>query len=97
MRSSMGVPEAMREAVGVFVAAAGIGVEVVSSGECTVEVAEGGKGRACSLSRLYIGGWIGCGRAHVLAEKLGVRTRQMAKLLDFLNIKIRHCELGCFR
>ena len=97
MRSSMGVPEAMREAVGVFLAGAGIGVEVVSTDECTVEVAEGGKGRACSLARLYIGGWIGCGRAHVLAEKLGIQTRQMAKLLDFLNIKIRHCELGCFQ
>ncbi len=96
MRSILGVPEAMLESVATFCSAADIPLEVVSTGDCTVRVVEAEERLPSTLSCLYIDGWIACGRAHVIAARLQIQTRQIGKLLDLFNIKIRHCQLGCF-
>ena len=45
---------------------------------------------------LHPGGSISCGDARLLAGNLGITGRELGQLLDFLKIKIRDCELGCF-
>ena len=39
---------------------------------------------------------IPCKEALALAEKEGIPTQKMAKLLTKHNIKITSCQLGCF-
>ncbi len=41
-------------------------------------------------------GRIACAAAFRLAKELSLPTRDMAKLLDELGIKIKLCQLGCF-
>ena len=45
---------------------------------------------------LETGGTISCPDARALAEKLEITPAQFGKLLNLLNIKVRHCELGLF-
>ena len=97
MRGTLCVPETMLAALGEFVQAERIPVNVVSmDDDCTVQVMKANERRRCGLRRLYVGGFIACETARGTAVKLGIRTRQMGKLLDFLDIKVRSCSLGCF-
>jgi hypothetical protein len=96
VRSALRVPEAMLESLSEFCRVANIPLDVVSTGQAGLDVVEAAQRRPCSLSRLYIGGWISCGRAHGIAARLDIQPRQMGRLLSFFNIKIRHCQLGCF-
>ena len=43
------------------------------------------------------GGKIACKEAMKLAVKLGVPTQNMADLLDQYKVKIKECQLGCFK
>lgn len=97
MRGTLGVPEALLHPIANFVNAEGIGVVLVSGDDCTVEVVEADERRRCGLRRLHPGGFIACETARGMAAKLGIRVRQIGKLLDFLNIKVRNCGLGCFK
>ena len=96
MKATLGVPAEMLEAVVNFVSGAGIALPVVADDDCTVQVVKADERRRCGLRRLYVGGFIACETARGTAVKLGIRTRQMGKLLDFLDIKVRSCSLGCF-
>jgi len=88
----LGVPETLRAALSEFVAAEGIRLAVVpTDDDCTVQVVAANERHRCGLRRLYPGGFIACETARSMAVKLGIRTRQMGKLLDFLNIKVRNC------
>ena len=42
-------------------------------------------------------GEITCQEALKLAGKLQVRSRSVGESADKLKIKIRHCQLGCFK
>ena len=97
MTGTLSVPGNLRAALSEFVAAEGIRVGVVPTDDnCTVQVVVANERRRCGLRKLYPGGFIACETARSMAAKLGIRTRQMGKLLDFLNIKVRNCGLGCF-
>jgi len=97
MRGTLGVPEALRELIADFVNVEGIAVDLISGEDCTVQIVNADERRRCGLRRLYTGGFIACETARSMAVKLGIRTRQMGRLLDFLNIKVRNCGLGCFK
>jgi LAO/AO transport system kinase len=43
------------------------------------------------------GGKITCKEAMKLAAKLKVPTKNMADLLNKYNVKIKECQLGCFK
>ena len=97
MTGTLGVPETLLAPLGEVVEAQGILVKVNSTGDdCTVQVVTANEQRRCGLRTLYVGGFIACETARGMAVKLGIRIRQMGKLLDFLNIKVRSCSLGCF-
>jgi LAO/AO transport system kinase len=44
-----------------------------------------------------VGGKIACKEAMKLAVKLGVPTKNMADLLNQYKVKIKECQLGCFK
>ncbi len=97
MTGSLCVPRDIQERLLDFLNEEGIDLDIVDGADCTVQVVNTDERRRCGLRRLYPGGFIACETARGAAVKLGIRTRQMGKLLDFLNIKVRNCALGCFK
>ena len=96
MQAPLGVPEPMVEALGAFVEAEGLPFSAVSSGDHAVRVVESEKGQQSTPTVLRAGGSITCGTARDMAANLGVKTRDLGRLLDHLDIKVRACGLGCF-
>ena len=96
MQATLGAPAALADSLGAFIQTESIPLEVVASDDATVRVVESEVGRESSVSTLQAGGWIACLTAHQMAERLGLETRQVGKLANHLEIKIKVCELGCF-
>ncbi len=96
MKKQLKVPDSMAEQVRKFLAEEKINLEIVDC-SCDVEVVIRGESLESDLATIYSGGWIGCETARALAKKLAISIRQMGKLLDQLNVKIRKCSLGCFQ
>ncbi|NIM20563.1 MAG: NTP transferase domain-containing protein [Candidatus Latescibacteria bacterium] len=94
--SSIDVPETMRGDLVAFLSKEGIGLAVSAGGENEITVISSEERRECTISELYPGGWITCEVARAIAEKLNVRYRDVGKILNFYEIKIRECGLGCF-
>jgi len=80
-----------------FFNAEGIDIEVVTDGNHDVAVVQCDDHKESDLDTIYSGGWIACETARALAKKLGIPVRQMGKLLNHLDVKIRRCSLGCFK
>ena len=97
MSLKIGVPEGMREKVETLVKLKSIPLMVVSQGSGDVNVIESSERKECSGSILYTGGWIRCIVALGLADRLKIGFKNMGKLLNNLEIKIRDCSLGCFK
>ena len=74
-----------------------IQVDLTTSGNCEVQVQMCDSRKEGSMTKIYIAGWIGCETARALAKKLDISLMQMGKMLNYLNVKIRHCSLGCFQ
>ena len=87
----------MLDSLSRFVRTTRLPLEVVAGAPGAVHVLAADEPRRCTLSRLYVGGFIACETARALALRLGLRVGQMGKLLDHLHIKVRRCGLGCFK
>jgi len=96
MRATLGVPETMVEPLSAFVEAERIPIDVLVRGDCTVQVVQSPQGRRSTPNLLLAGGSIECSTAFQMAGRLGVRPRDIGKLADHLNVRIRGCQLGCF-
>ncbi|MEW6215483.1 MAG: hypothetical protein AB1478_09845 [Nitrospirota bacterium] len=48
------------------------------------------------IKKKAINGRLPCPIAREIAEKLSVSYKEVGRTADELNIKITHCELGCF-
>lgn len=96
MRVTLSVPEKMRPALAAFIEAESLPFELVSDGDAPVKVVPGRKGEDSTPAELRAGGMIACGLARDMAGRLGVKTREIGKLLNHLKIKVRACDLGCF-
>lgn len=94
--ATLAVPPGWADRVGKFVRREGLACGVVTGRKGTLRVAEAAGRRTSTPSELRVGGWIACPAARRLAAKLGIPLRSMGRLLDLLEIKIRHCDLGCF-
>ena len=88
--------EGIREKLGSFVETERIALEIVDRGDAEVSVAEPRERLESNVDLLNSGGFIACTTARALAKKLTISNREMGKLLDHLDIKIKKCELGCF-
>jgi len=95
---TIGVPAARREAIEAFLQEEGIDwtVSADGAGELTVVEAEGPES-ACDRRRLHAGGRIDCATALALAEERRVPSESIGRLMNLLGIRIRNCQLGCFR
>jgi hypothetical protein len=49
-----------------------------------------------AVKEAAVEGKIPCERARQLAGDLGVPIPEVGRALDVLQVKITHCELGCF-
>ena len=72
-------------------------IEVVTGGDCDISIVKCDDHKESNLNIIYSGGWVTCGTALALAKKLEVPAEQMGKLLNYLDVKIRRCSLGCFK
>ncbi len=97
MPTTLPVPENLVEPLRAFVRSQRIPLRVAADGHGSVRVAQAKYRRRSTPAVIYTGGWIACTVARGLADTLGIKTRQVGALLDHLDIKVRACELGCFK
>lgn len=97
MTASLVVPESMVTSVCEFLTTEAIPLDVATSGESAVRVETSTTRQQCRTDVLYTGGWIACSEAFTIADTLGIGAGNMGKLLDRLDIRVRQCQLGCFR
>jgi hypothetical protein len=97
MRATLRVPQKMAGPLRTFLADRRIPLRVTIAGDGALRVACSARRRRSTPAVLYLGGWITCAVARGLADKLGIKTRQVGALLNRLDIKVRACDLGCFK
>jgi hypothetical protein len=97
MKKQICVDVSMAEQLREFLDAEGIKIEVVTDGHSNVAVVQCEDREESDLNTIYSGGWIACETARASAKRLGIPVRQMGKLLNHLDVKIRRCGLGCFQ
>lgn len=92
----LSVPKSLSDKVLQFTKDNSVLLDIVTeNADVTVEICTGDRLES-DLTKLYSGGWIKCENARLTAKNLDITRRQMGKLLDELNIKVRECGLGCF-
>lgn len=101
MKATLIVPEAMLESVSDFIKSESIPLGVSAtddtSAERTIRVVPTEERLQSDGATLYSGGWITCTAARAMGHELDIGLAKAGKLLDFLNVKVRKCELGCFK
>jgi len=80
-----------------FLKTEGIQIDLITSGISAVEVLKCEGRKESGLDTIYATGWVACETARALAQKLDISIMQMGKIMNYLNVKIRHCSLGCFQ
>ena len=95
--SIVGVQPDRQQQLNEFFSEERIELKAGAENEGLIRIAGDDERRECSLKVLYAGGWIRCPVARKVANNLGVDGKSIGKLMDFLEIKIRDCELGCFK
>lgn len=96
MPATLDAPESMVKSINEFAKIEKLPIAAASRGPGVLKVVKSQAGRQSTPTELHAGGSITCGLARDLASKLGVKYREMGKLLNHLDIKIRACDLGCF-
>jgi len=92
------VPDALRTKVTSFLDAHNVSWRVVDAEPCDlcIEVHSNEERRQSGVGSLEAGGWIKCATAWAMAKRHGIPLGTLGELLDELDIKVRHCSLGCF-
>jgi hypothetical protein len=99
MHATLGVQRGLFEDLATFLTREGIEISPVVADEGApydVELSRPEERRDCDAGHLYAGGRISCPLARNLAERFALPARQFGSMLNFLQIKIKECELGCF-
>ena len=96
MKSCIGAEGDLKNKLDAFFAAEGIELRVFSPKDADVLVQASPERAESRIHAIYAGGWVRCSTARSLADRLGLSRREMGKLLDHLEVKIKDCELGCF-
>jgi molybdopterin-guanine dinucleotide biosynthesis protein A len=90
------VPDTVHGKITEFLKSENIALEATSGTGGKVKVVPGEQRRECSSTVLYPGGWIKCPVAWTLSKRLSISYGEVGKILNFFEIKIRDCALGCF-
>ena len=98
MTAVINIPESLKENFADLLVQSGIDLEIAPDGSGQVRVIEEAETerREGTRSILYTHGWINCEAARQVAENLSISYGGAGRILDFLDIKVRNCELGCF-
>jgi len=96
MPATLEVPSSLLEGVRAFVEAQKLPLAVTADRAGDVRVVPGEKGQQSSAGLLHAGGAIACRTAFEMAGRLGISPRELGKLLDHLDVRVRACQLGCF-
>jgi len=91
------VPASMAQPLQAFLDTEAIALEITSDQPGDIAVIKCDDHKESNLDTIYSGGWITCERARAAAKKISIPVRQMGKLLNHLDVKIRQCGLGCFK
>ena len=97
MKKQIGVPDSMALPLREFLNEQGIDLEVIAGGRCDVNIHTCNERAESDIDTIYSAGRIRCETARGCAKKIGISIRQMGKLLNHLDVKIRECSLGCFQ
>ena len=97
MKADLGVPEEILEEVRAFIQSRAVTLDVAATTDAAVVVVRAAERRESDLKTLQAGGWIACPTALAMAQKLRIPPAELGKLLDFVNVKIKACSLGCFK
>ncbi len=97
MKAELGVPEEMLEEVRAFIQSRAVTLDVAATTDAAVVVVRTAERQESDLKTLQAGGWIACPTALAMAQKLHMPPAELGKLLDFVNVKIKACSLGCFK
>ena len=92
----MGIDPSLEGPLKAFLRQKKIKLELTNAKGATVRVVRAERPAPSTMKTLRAGGWIACPTALALAPRLGIRSKDLGQLLNFLKIKIRHCSLGCF-
>jgi hypothetical protein len=98
MAASINMPDALTKGFTDLIEKDGIDLDMVQDGSGLVSVIEGEKSarRESTLTELYTNGWINCELARQMADNLSIPYSAAGKIMNFLDIKVRNCGLGCF-
>ena len=96
MAAAINVPDDMQEMLNTFFSAESIDLTIATGNTGVITIIPGKAKQECTSSELYPEGWITCAGALEMASALSIANREIGKLLNKIDIKIRNCELGCF-
>ncbi|MFH1615577.1 MAG: hypothetical protein ABIG61_10910 [Planctomycetota bacterium] len=97
MKKRIYVKASMASSLEAFLNKEKIDIEIVTNQQGDVEVIQCEGPKESKLDIIYSGGWITCETARDLAKKIKIPLDKMGKLLNYLDVKIRKCGLGCFK
>ena len=97
MKVKVGVPEKMRKRMNEFLVTEGLPFKAAAHGAFKVRATTSKTRRKCNLKTLNVGGWIPCATALALAREMKAQPKSLGRLLDFLGIKVKQCNLGLFK
>ena len=96
MPAKVYVSEELRDDVERFIRKNNVPMELGDLRSADLGIVSSADKKMCDTKTLYSGGWIKCPTAWEIAKQHSLDLTQFGSLLDMLNIRIRHCALGCF-
>lgn len=96
MKQKIGVAPGLESKIRSFLEEEKIDLELAPFGEGLIQIETPEPKKECVPDHFYPNGRIACALALETARKLGVVPALMGRLLNLLEIKIHHCQLGCF-
>ena len=97
MAELVSVSGVLRQRLSQFLLDEQIALQLAATGRGKIHVEDGSPRHQCTEDTIFADGWINCEDARTMARRLGIPVGQMGQLMDFLNVKIRNCGLGCFK
>jgi len=90
------VPDSLFKPINEFIRDEKLPLEAIITEPGHVRIIKADPDHECDVKTLWVGGWISCPTAHQLAGRLGIKPIELSKLLTFLDIKVKLCQLGLF-
>lgn len=94
---AIGVPPGWREACLDFIRQENLPWRVVDSPLGRLNIAEEDPPGTCTTERLIPGGRVVCATALEMAALYQAPPAAIGRLMNLLKIKVRECQLGCFK